>query len=144
VLTRLTELKHAQAKDDYSANAFLRQKMRVGKRKDREKKDESEVNREEVKAAKVGFKTPKIRLLEVDCVPPEGAGFRTLSRSSSGRSVGGPSNRSERSRKSAALESKREGSVCPWIPRDVERGASVSRRGDMKGQESALLGRSQG
>ena len=48
VLTRLTELKDAQAKDDYSANAFLRQKMRVGKRKDREKKEESKVNREEV------------------------------------------------------------------------------------------------
>lgn len=45
VLTRLTELKDAQSKDDYSANAFLRQKMRVRKRKDREKEVESEVKR---------------------------------------------------------------------------------------------------
>ena len=93
-----------------------------------------------MKAAKVGIKTHKMRLLESDFVSPEGAGFRTFSRSSGGgRSVGGPSNRSERGRKSTARESTKEGSVCPWIPRDVERGASVSRRGNVKGQESALL-----
>lgn len=93
-----------------------------------------------VKAAKVGIKTHKMRLLEGDGVPPEGAGFRTFSRSSSGgRSVGGSSNRSECGRKSVARESKNEGSVCSSIPRDVKCGASVSRRGDVGGQESALL-----
>lgn len=46
MLTRLTELKDTQAKDDYSANAFLRQKMRVRKRKDREREEESEVKRD--------------------------------------------------------------------------------------------------
>lgn len=92
-----------------------------------------------VKAAKVGIKTQKMRLLEADRVPPEGAGFRTFSRSSSGRGGGGgSSNRSERGRKSAARDNKIEGSVSTSIPRDVERGAPISRRGDVEGRGSAL------
>ena len=43
MLTRLTELKDVQAKDDYSANAHLRQGMRARKRKHREKEEESKV-----------------------------------------------------------------------------------------------------
>lgn len=94
-----------------------------------------------VKAAKVGIKTHKMRLLEPDRVPPDVAGFRTFSRSSSsgGRSVGGSSYCSERGRKSAARDGKKEGSVYRSIPHDVERGASVGLHGGVESQESALL-----
>lgn len=43
VLTQLTELSDVHGRDDYSANARLRQGMRSRKRKDRKREDEAKV-----------------------------------------------------------------------------------------------------
>lgn len=43
VLTRLTELSDAHGRDDYSANAALRQAMRSRKKKDQEREEEAKV-----------------------------------------------------------------------------------------------------